>query len=197
MIKLNNKKYIIPLIALFSFIILNFCIIYKTYKKIDSNNSIFRLHVVANSNEISDQITKLKINENIQNYISTLDLNNKSNDEISNILKENSANILNISNNILKNENKNYTASLKIGKIKYDEKDSTLIHMDEGIYNSAKIILGCGNGKNIWSFICPNEENLAKLRNYETIMPGISKIYNDTNQKNVYTSKILEVITNK
>lgn len=193
--KLNNNKYIIPLIALFSFIILNFCIIYKTYKKIDSNNSIFRLHIVANSNDISDQITKLKINENIQKYISTLNLNNKSNDEISNILKENSASILNITNNILKNENKNYRATLEIGKIKYDEKDSTLIHMDEGVYNSAKIILGCGNGKNIWSFICPSEENLSKLINYETIMPGISKIY--SNVENIsYSSKILETIKN-
>ena len=65
--------------------------------------------------------------------------------------------------------------------------------MDKGTYNSAKIILGDGNGKNIWSFISPSKENLEKLKNYETIMPGISKIYND-NVTILYKSKILELL---
>lgn len=193
---MNNKKYIVPLIALFSFIILNICITYKTLKKIENNNNILRLHVVANSNDISDQITKLKINENIENYISTLNLKGLSNEEIIYILKDNSSNILSIANNILKAENKNYTATLEIGKIMYDEKDNSLVHMDEGVYSSAKIILGCGNGKNIWSFICPNEENISKLRNYETIIPGISNLYNNDTTNNTYSLKILELINN-
>ena len=195
---MNYIKYRTTILALISFIILNVCILYKTYTKMEFNNNFFRLHVVANSNNISDQITKLKVNENINSYISSLNLNNLSNEEIITILKSNSNNILNITNNILKNDNKNYTASLEIGKIMYDEKDSTLIHMDEGVYNSAKIILGKGEGKNIWGFICPNKENISKLKNYETIMPGISNIYNiNYENKNTYNSKILEIINNK
>lgn len=189
-------KYIISLIALFAFTILNICISIKIYER-TNNSDILRLHVVANSNNISDQIIKLKVNENIQNYISTLNLENLSNEEILDVLKNNSNKILEITNETLINNNMNYTSSLQIGKIMYDEKDSSLVHMDEGVFESAKIILGDGNGKNIWSFICPNEENISKLKNYESIMPGISKIYDNTIKEEVtYKSKILEVIEN-
>ena len=194
---IKNKidiKYIIPLISLLAFIILNAYIAISTYTKINNSSDILRLHVVANSNNISDQITKLKVNENIQNYISNLNLNNLSNEDILNTLKDNSNEILNIANNTLKTNNANYTASMQIGKIMYDEKESQLIHMDEGVFESAKIILGNGEGKNIWSFICPNEENVSKLKSYETIMPGISKIYNDDTNNITYKSKILEII---
>ena len=188
-------KYIISLIALFAFTILNICISIKIYER-NNNSDILRLHVVANSNNISDQIVKLKVNENIQNYISSLNLKNLSNAEILDILKDNSNKILEITNETLKNNNINYTSTLQIGKIMYDEKDSSLVHMDEGVFESAKIILGKGNGKNIWSFICPNTENISKLKNYETIIPGISKIYNNTEYNVAYKSKILEIIQN-
>lgn len=196
---INNKldrKYLIPLIALLAFTILNVCIIVKSYKK-SNNSNILRLHVVANSDNISDQITKLKVNENIKNYISNLNLDNLSNEEILNVLKNNSNEILNIANDTLKSNNINYTASLQIGKIMYDEKDSSLVHMDKGVFESAKIILGNGNGKNIWSFICPSNENISKLKNYETIMPGISNIYEYNYEiENTYKSKIFEIIEN-
>lgn len=188
-------KYIISLIALFAFTILNICISIKIYER-NNNSDILRLHVVANSNNTSDQIVKLKVNENIQNYISSLNLKNLSNAEILDILKDNSNKILEITNETLKNNNINYTSTLQIGKIMYDEKDSSLVHMDEGVFESAKIILGKGDGKNIWSFICPNTENITKLKNYETIIPGISKIYNNTEYNVAYKSKILEIIQN-
>lgn len=192
-----DKKCIIPLIAIFSFIILNVCIIYNVYNKNKTKSEILRLHVVANSNSISDQITKLKVNENIQNYLETLNINNLSNEEILNIIKNNSNEILNIANETIKNDNKNYNSTLQVGKIMYDEKEDALNTMKEGIYTSSKIILGKGEGKNIWSFICPNKENISKLKNYETIMPGISNIYNSANAEIIsYKSKILEIIQN-
>lgn len=188
----NNKLFIL-VIALFSFILLNSYISYKFYSKLMKNNNIIRLHVVANSNSLDDQIVKLKVNEKINEYLKNLDMSNLSNYEILDIIKEKSDDILSITNSTLIENNKNYKSKLEVGKIFYNEKESTLYHMDKGTYNSAKIILGDGNGKNIWSFISLSKENLEKLKNYETIMPGISKIYND-NVTILYKSKILELL---
>ena len=191
-----SKKYITALIAIISFIILNIYITYNIYNESKIKAEILRLHVVANSNSVSDQITKLKVNENIQNYLASLNLENLSSNEIISILKHNSDKILDIANQTIKNDNKNYTCTMQIGNIMYDKKEDALNTMEEGIYTSSKIILGKGEGKNIWSFICPYEENIHKLQNYESIMPGISKIYsnNNTNYDNIsYKSKILEI----
>ena len=192
-----SKKYITALIAIFSFILLNIYITYNIYNENKIKTEILRLHVVANSNSVSDQITKLKVNENIQNYIASLNLENLSSNEIISILKHNSDKILDIANQTIKNDNKNYTCTIQIGNIMYDKKEDALNTMEEGIYTSSKIILGKGEGKNIWSFICPNGENIHKLQNYESIMPGISKIYNDTHSENIsYKSKLLEMFKN-
>lgn len=188
-----NKK-IIPLIAIFSFIILNVYISYTYYAKYISTKDILRLHVVANSNSIDDQIIKLKVNEKITEYIKNLNLDNLGTEQKINILKEKSSDILQIANNTLKNENKNYTSKIEVGKINYNAKDDMIYHMDKGTYNSAKIILGNGNGKNIWGFICPNSENLNKLKYYETIIPGISKFYSSNNDTIEYKSKIMEFL---
>ena len=191
-----SKKYITALIAIISFILLNIYITYNIYNESKIKAEILRLHVVANSNSVSDQITKLKVNENIQNYLASLNLENLSSNEIISILKHNSDKILDIANQTIKNDNKNYTCTMQIGNIMYDKKEDALNTMEEGIYTSSKIILGKGEGKNIWSFICPNKENISKLQNYESIMPGISKIYsnNNTNYDNIsYKSKILEI----
>ena len=193
----NLKNYIkpVPIIALSAFITLNLYIGYAMYNK---SNNILRLHVVANSNSSYDQLTKLKVNENVEKYISSL-YNNKnlSSKEKINLLKQNSENILQIANDTLNQNNTDYKATLQIGKIQYDKKDSALISMDEGIYNSLKIILGKGEGKNIWSFIFPDERSIENLKYYETIMPNISKIYGDNGDNvYIYKSKILEMIKN-
>ena len=81
----------------------------------------------------------------------------------------------------------------------YEEKQSILSDMPSGTYDSVKLILGKGDGKNIWSLVFPNEENIQNLKNYETILPGISSIY-DNNQlikKDItYSIKIVEVFNN-
>ena len=89
----------------------------------------------------------------------------------------------------MSNDNINYDSYIKIRKINYEEKQSVTEDMPSGSYNSMQIILGKGEGKNIWSFIFPNEENIKKLENYNTILPNLSNIYEDIN----YTKENVEI----
>lgn len=209
-LKNENSKInkLLPFFILFLFVLLNTIIVFKLYFKNEKTSKVLRLHVVANSNSLEDQIIKLKVNEKITKYISKLNNENLENKGILENIKENIAEILNISDETIKNSNVNYTASANIGKIHYEKKESILLDMDAGNYNSVQIVLGEGNGKNIWSLISPSKENLKNISLLNTIMPGIDKLYeSDTSKEFVedaenknYTFKIVEVlkdITNK
>ena len=166
---------------------------------IDKN--FFRLHVVANSDSTEDQIVKLKSTNKIENYFNNLFKNNKkiTLDNIDEYIKNNSNEILDIADNTLKEENFNYKSYLKVGLINYDKKESINVNMNEGTYKSVEIILGDGTGKNFWTLICPNENNIQNLKYYDSILPGISNIFEDnvidTEKENkTYSFKFLELI---
>ena len=187
------------ILVILSFIILNTYIGIKYYIKESYNDNFIRLHVVANSNNTEDQIIKLKIDEKINEYITNLNFNNNlSQKEAMDILNNNYDKILKIAQDVLKEENIIYDLKLEIGKIYYDEKQSINYDMKKGTYDSVKLILGKGEGKNIWSLIFPNKENLDKLKGYNTILPGINTIYgkNDDNEKVEYGIKCFEIIEN-
>ena len=194
-----KQKHITFFIAIFSFILLNTLVAFNIYKTKFISKDIFRLHVVANSNSIEDQIIKLKAESKIKEYISNFNINNKN--ELKNEIEKNKDEILQIANNTICENYKNYTSSIKIGKISYDKKDNMQTQMYSGTYDSASVILGSGNGKNIWSIIFPNDKTIEKIKELDTIIPGISNIYNhnekfETDDKQI-NSLILDFIKKK
>ncbi|MEG2348418.1 MAG: stage II sporulation protein R [Clostridia bacterium] len=155
-----------------------------------------RLHIIANSNSIEDQIIKLKISDKINNYIKDISKNLNSREDLVKTVYNNKEKLLQISNEELKQNTKNYSSTLKLGKIHYEKKQSINLDMPSGTYQSINITLGEGNGKNIWSLIFPNEKNIESIAGYETILPGISNIFNHNNainKNNTYDIKILEI----
>lgn len=155
-------------ISIFSFILLNIFILFNCINIQRNQNDFFRLHVVANSNSIDDQIIKLNVTKKVNSYLSTLYKTiDFPNDKISNkenlkhIITNNINDILEIANNELKNQNTDYSCYANIGKISYEEKKSHIINMEEGIYDSIQLVLGNGNGENFWSLIFPYSYNDA------------------------------------
>ena len=197
------------MLFLLSVIILNMYLFFSISKSNNAKEDIVRFHVVANSNSILDQITKLKISSKLEEYISNLNLENKNVTQVLNELKDNSDKIIEISDEVLEEENLKYGSEIKIGKINYAEsKDTQLLHMDSGSYNSIQVLLGEAKGTNFWSLISPSKENLEKLQSFNTILPGILNLYknfqnennfdedlvsNNNNNTITYKSKILEL----
>lgn len=198
---MNNvlKRNFPKMLFLFSFIILNLYIGLNYINKLNYTDNFIRLHVVANSNSSADQIDKFKVSQKVNDFIDSLNISKTTSKvDLINILKNNSNEILNIANST-----SNYTPTLKIGKIKYEEKQSITTDMPSGTYDSVQIILGNGEGKNIWSLIFPNEKNIENIKKYESILPGINNLYkteceNITTEQteNSYEIKILEIIKN-
>jgi stage II sporulation protein R len=193
----------IPLtICVFSIILLSLYTSISLYNKNKIIENSFRLHVVANSNDIEDQIIKLKVVDKVEEYISSLlSKENITKQEVYNTIYNNMDKILSISNNELKKENMDYISTAKLGKINYQKKENIYTTMDAGSYDSIQILLGKAEGKNYWNLIFPRKENIKKLEGFENILPGISDIYEDENSKEkttdkTYSFKLLEVIKN-
>ncbi|MDO4283555.1 MAG: stage II sporulation protein R [Clostridia bacterium] len=182
------------LLFLFSVIVLNTYILINIHLKESKKENIFRLHVVANSNSLKDQITKLKVETEVEKYLNSIHYTNH--DHIYDILNSNASHILEISNHILRQENLNYSSKLDIGKIYYDEKESMQYDMEKGTYNSARIILGDGDGKNIWTIIFPNKDTIKSIETLDTVLPGIKNLFEqeELEDENIeYDFKIKEI----
>ena len=163
MSKLDLKGIKIYVFIIICLVFLNVIIISNVSKDKDIQKDFFRIHVVANSDSISDQLLKLQISKDINVFLENLISKNNvdTKDDTKDLVNENISNILEIANKGIKsyennnNENPDYLACAKVGKIYYDEKNKDDITMEEGIYDSLQIVLGEGNGQNWWSLIFP------------------------------------------
>ena len=83
----NYNKKLPLLLFFFSIIILNTYLIISINIKEEKKEDIYRLHVVANSNSIADQIIKLKVEAKVEDYLNTI--SHDENDDILYILNQN------------------------------------------------------------------------------------------------------------
>lgn len=143
---------------IFLFIILNLYIAYNTYTQVQNQKKFFRIHVVANSNSIEDQLLKFKIADKVDKYICSIipNTNLVTKDTSKAIIEDNIQEILNICYKETKNSSLDYPIYANIGNMYYDEKVKDTLHMDSGTYDSLKIVIGSGSGQNWWSLIYPN-----------------------------------------
>lgn len=162
-----KKTFIIFLICI---LLLNISIIYANNVQAD-NELFFRIHIVANSDTIDDQILKYKVAKEVNDYITLLTKDSSSKDESKKIIEENMQYILKLCNTTIKENGKDYVVKSYLGKLMYDEKQFNSFYMNEGIYDSLKIVIGDGKGQNWWSLIYPttfNEKNIEDLNSEET-----------------------------
>lgn len=160
------KQKITFFIFILSFILLNINLIFATTLNNNNIKNYFRIHVVANSDDIDDQMLKLKVSKSVDKYIKIITKNSNTKEDYKKEIEKNIQNILEVANTVIKENNKDYMVKAYIGNIRYDEKTKDSISMKSGIYDSLKIVIGNGNGENWWSLIFPysidnlNDENI-------------------------------------
>ena len=169
------------LMFIFSFLVLNFSIINATYINNKNVENYFRLHVVANSDSIEDQFLKLKVYERVNEYIIKITKHVSSKQQAKEIISEKIYNILDICNEVIVENNKDYEVKAYIGRIEFGVKKYNQLKFDAGIYDSLKIVIGDGIGENFWSLIYPTSIN-----------------YDEKEEDNntIYSFKLIEIIQN-
>lgn len=150
--KLKPFLVITLLLSLYIFIS---AISYVTAVSNDIANSVFRLHVIANSDSTEDQNLKLKVRDELLKFMNELSKDCSSKQEVMEMAKVHQNDLENIAKQIISNNGFNYGVSVEIGKADFPTKHYGDISLPVGTYDALKVKIGDSNGQNWWCVMFP------------------------------------------
>ena len=143
-----EKSLIMGLIFSILFSLVNF------QSKCDKiSKKVFRLHIIANSDSIEDQELKLKVRDCVIKKFDTENLTSL--DEAMKFAITNSDLIKNIALNEISRNGFNYDVKVCVCKSNFNTRRYSNVTFPAGDYDSLKIIIGNGKGKNWWCVLFP------------------------------------------
>lgn len=121
----------------------------------DISSKLIRFHVIANSDNEKDQNLKLKVRDEVLEYIQPLLKNSKNIEESREILKRENEKILEIARDVIKENGYNYSVESTLDKEYFPVKTYGNITLPQGEYEAYRIIIGTGEGQNWWCVMFP------------------------------------------
>ena len=119
------------------------------------SNSVFRLHVIANSDSEEDQNLKYIVRDNLIEYMNSLTQNITSKDEAIKIAKEHEQDFYNIAKKTISDNGYNYDVKIEIGNSYFPTKYYGDISLPAGYYDALKVEIGSASGQNWWCVMFP------------------------------------------
>ena len=126
-------------------------------KAISSNlsDSVFRLHIIANSDSSADQELKLKVRDKIIEYMNTLTSNSSDKKDVISIVNNHLDSFKEIALNTIKENGYNYDVNIEIGNFHFPTKSYGDISFPASNYDALKIEIGDAIGQNWWCVLFP------------------------------------------
>ena len=172
----------------------------------DISDSIFRLHVIANSDNINDQNLKYKVRDNILQYMGTITSGITSKEEILKIVSLHLEDFKTVAQNTVYENGYNYTVSIEIGNFKFPTKTYGDISFPPGFYDALRIKIGDAKGKNWWCVMFPPlcfidvSAGIVPDESKEVLESELTedeyKLISENFDKNKVKFKIVEVLQN-
>ena len=155
--KNNNKlKKIFLLLSLLFIYILVFFISYATSVTSDLSNSVFRLHVIANSNSEEDQNLKYLVRDALLKYMSSISENINTKEEAMLVAQNNIEKFQEIAENVIIENGYNYSVCVEIGNYSFPTKKYGDISLPAGLYDALRVKIGNASGENWWCVMFPS-----------------------------------------
>ena len=155
LINLSFFKRFFIVLFLFSFFVFVSAISYVDAVSTDISNSVFRLHVIANSDSQEDQELKYKVRDSILEYMNDLSKNCTSKDEIISLAYQYQSKFCEIAKQVIIENGYNYDVNIKIGNFEFPTKDYGDISLPAGYYDALRIEIGEAKGQNWWCVMFP------------------------------------------
>ena len=153
------KKKLLPIFFIIFLLIIYILLCIDSYVNAVSNNissSVFRLHVIANSDSVEDQSLKYKVRDKILEYTNTLiDVNSNSKEDIINIANQNIDILKSIAQNTVYENGFNYNVNISIGNFYFPTKYYGDISLPAGYYDALRVEIGNAKGQNWWCVMFP------------------------------------------
>ena len=150
--KVKNSLILIILLFLYVFIC---AFSYVSAVSSDLQNSVFRLHVIANSDSAEDQNLKYKVRDKLINYMNSLCSNVDSKEDAINIAISHKDDFKRIAEETILENGFNYPVSVEIGNFSFPTKNYGDISFPAGFYDALRVKIGNANGQNWWCVMFP------------------------------------------
>ena len=148
------KRTFIILILLCIFILIS-AISYVDAVSTDIANSVFRLHVIANSDSVEDQNLKYKVRDSLLEYMNFISENCTSKEEIIKLAKNHTEEFHDIAKQVISENGYDYDVNINIGNFDFPTKDYGDISFPAGSYDALRVEIGNASGQNWWCVMFP------------------------------------------
>jgi len=151
----SNFKRLLLLLVLLS--VYTFICAFSYVNAVSTNiqNSVFRLHVIANSDSEEDQNLKYIVRDKVLEYINSISGSESSKEDVIKFANENINEIQKIAENTIHENGYNYKVELNIGNFAFPTKTYGDISFPAGFYDALKIEIGDAIGQNWWCVMFP------------------------------------------
>lgn len=153
--ELSNVKRILLILFLFFIYFIVCAFSYVNAVSCDIQNSVFRLHVIANSDSEEDQNLKYIVRDKVLEYINSISYNASSKEDVIDLANSNIDTIQEIAQKTVYENGYNYSVKLNIGNFAFPTKTYGDISFPAGFYDALKIEIGNADGKNWWCVMFP------------------------------------------
>ena len=205
-ILISNIKRL--LLLLFLLLLYTFICAYSYVNAVSTNiqDSVFRLHVIANSDSEEDQNLKYIVRDKVLEYINSISNNTNSKDEVINLAYQNLTEIQKIAEDTIYENGYNYSVKLNIGNFAFPTKKYGDITLPSGFYDALKIEIGKAQGQNWWCVMFPPlcfvdvTSGVVPDESKETMKENLSneeyKLLSENNGEINFKFKIIEMFQN-
>ena len=152
----NPKVKMVIILSFLLFIYTSICAIsYAQNISNDIADSVFRLHVIANSDSKEDQDLKYLVRDNLLSYMNEICSNCKTKQEAIDIVTENKDKFEEIAKSTIKEQGFSYDVRINIGNFEFPTKNYGDISLPAGLYDALRVEIGEAKGQNWWCVMFP------------------------------------------
>ena len=119
------------------------------------SSSVFRLHVIANSDSAEDQNLKYLVRDALIDYMNSVSKNSNSKDEAISIAYQHKSDFYKIAKKVINDNGYDYNVNISIGNFTFPTKNYGDISLPAGYYDALKVEIGNASGQNWWCVMFP------------------------------------------
>lgn len=153
---MKNTKRILLILILFIVYLLLSAFSYTNAVSSDLADSVFRLHVIANSDSKEDQELKYAVRDELIAYMNSICKDISTKEEAIQIAQNNKDEFYNIAKKVIADKGFHYEVNIEIGNFSFPTKTYGDISLPAGFYDALKVEIGDASGKNWWCVMFPS-----------------------------------------
>ena len=141
------KRICLVIILLFIYVLIS-AVSYAGNVSADIQNSVFRLHVIANSDSAQDQNLKYLVRDKLIEYMNSISKDCSSKSDVITLANEHKQDFYNIAKNVITENGYDYDVNINIGNFDFPTKHYGDIALPAGNYDALRVEIGKAKGQN-------------------------------------------------